>query len=1353
MPMNMNRIENALRRDATDDDLREWGARFNPETGQMDGLPKQAGWRGVLSDGRGGVMTEVSVGANIDGREMEIPLIVPDSTEDDLQRIAGIARGETKEVPADLVAKAAAFARRRIAEGKSAFYDGAEEDEALRRVTEEGGWRFSNETPLIFRYGNDSETMRRALLEDPLAMVATKDRPAFARYMKLAGMDEQQMREAAMKQVASRWFANQYNLPFEQVKEGFGALTRNVFGKDMSVQDVYMALREMKQREYDASFGRRMERTGRNLYAGLAEAEKGLSDTARVVAVEGLSGLNRLANTLVYTPLAHLAEKQGYADLGQTLRGSIEADPLASVRGWLRDHSRAMRQLSEYQQQAGGDTGGFGEDIWLGVIRNLPNILLVVGMAEIKAGTYASGALGAITGASEYADTENMSYEKRLLNALAVGGAEAFFENWTGAGAIVRRFWNRPLPAGEIRKLSTGFGATLMRTARDLGLSAVGEGWEEVETGIVQRFSNLLFGKDGKTLAGMSLMELAHALLDDAPMEFAVGAVSGGLMGSMGAHARYKANKWNAAQLNARADILGAARADLAKLEKAKNPTPEQVKQIEFLRGAIAEQNSDAIIDNVIREFQQRQKADADDDLTTDEWAKKQAAEGIDELKQMAADGKQGAAKSALSRLVDEAVRELNLGDLAPVLVNTPEELPEPLYRKYLADGRPAVDGVYNPGDGRVYLVARNLSAGTIKKVILHEAVGHKGLRELFGDNYNAFLNEIADTFPEEIAAVAQRRKFDLTNPARRLEAIDEFLAERSEAGIDDAGTWKKIVGRFRAFLRRIGWDLGWTDDDLAYLLRQSASHLRRGRQAAQGGDGRFSVVGEQGARSMAEAETLAGNLETARIMQSFGKDARTIKLATGWELGGDGLWRMELPDARIKREFAHIPDALLQTAIGPLADYVDAPELFEAYPQLKDTTFTITSMPIGTSGSYEWKTDTIRINRSELMRSEEWRAIEKAWSQRASAEERGDTKEIARMDEYIETMTESLLYRIDHTLIHEIQHAIQHIEGFAEGGSPESAAPLVRNRPLIAVPRYRKLIDDAEAVFELNDGRVILSAFQEEDFADEKQGAASEMREWLSSRDGEAQKRGYESAADLYRKLKDMYDGETPYGKYRRLAGEVEARNVQTREDMTMEERRQSLLDDTADVAPEDRIYIRDLARDSAMAEEAGFATGDPDIDQAYPVRSARNQQEALAALKRLAGKNIINRETGLPAQINRTQRDKLVSSASREKSNANGFSNEDHFHAVSNIDRLYENATMVDDRQDRDNNADVLSIKRFVAPVYLNGEFAEAYITVKETVGSKIYSLELDELKKPSDTQGSTLPKDRYYIPEGWL
>lgn len=127
----------AVRSHATDEDLKTWGKRHNPATGQMDGDQKQAGWRGVLSDGKGGVMTEVSVGTEIDGKEVEIPLIVPDSTKEDLERIAKIANGELTKIPDDLMDKAVSFARKRLSEGKSAFYNGDKEDESLRRVKTE----------------------------------------------------------------------------------------------------------------------------------------------------------------------------------------------------------------------------------------------------------------------------------------------------------------------------------------------------------------------------------------------------------------------------------------------------------------------------------------------------------------------------------------------------------------------------------------------------------------------------------------------------------------------------------------------------------------------------------------------------------------------------------------------------------------------------------------------------------------------------------------------------------------------------------------------------------------------------------------------------------------------------------------------------------------------------------------------------------------------------------------------------------------------------------------------------------------------------------------------------------------
>ena len=86
--------------------------------------------------------------------------------------------------------------------------------------------------------------------------------------------------------------------------------------------------------------------------------------------------------------------------------------------------------------------------------------------------------------------------------------------------------------------------------------------------------------------------------------------------------------------------------------------------------------------------------------------------------------------------------------------------------------------------------------------------------------------------------------------------------------------------------------------------------------------------------------------------MDADGRDPREIKRVTGWEKGGDGLWRFELSDLKFKRD--RDLDEIMSTD-GKLADYVDAPELFEAYPELKDVNLKLTSqLPAGTWGGLQ---------------------------------------------------------------------------------------------------------------------------------------------------------------------------------------------------------------------------------------------------------------------------------------------------------------------------------------------------------------------------------------------------------------
>lgn len=129
----------------------------------------------------------------------------------------------------------------------------------------------------------------------------------------------------------------------------------------------------------------------------------------------------------------------------------------------------------------------------------------------------------------------------------------------------------------------------------------------------------------------------------------------------------------------------------------------------------------------------------------------------------------------------------------------------------------------------------------------------------------------------------------------------------------------------------------------------------------------------------------------------------------------------------------------------------------------------------------------------------------------------------------------------------------------------------------------------------------------------------------------------------------------------------------------------------------------------------------------------STATLEKTKAALKALAGKPLHNDETGIDAQINAVQANKIVSNEAVRKSINNGFSSKEHNAAAAIIDRLWKYATLGKSAPDRNNDPNIASIKRFVSPVFFGNKSAYAYITAKESVehGHRIYSLELEKLE----------------------
>jgi hypothetical protein len=86
-----------------------------------DGTPKGSGFLGELKRPDGGVMTEYSVGVNIDGKEMDIPTLVPTLTQDEVNHV--LTMKDSDPMPESIVKKAVEHAKGRIAQGKGPFAD------------------------------------------------------------------------------------------------------------------------------------------------------------------------------------------------------------------------------------------------------------------------------------------------------------------------------------------------------------------------------------------------------------------------------------------------------------------------------------------------------------------------------------------------------------------------------------------------------------------------------------------------------------------------------------------------------------------------------------------------------------------------------------------------------------------------------------------------------------------------------------------------------------------------------------------------------------------------------------------------------------------------------------------------------------------------------------------------------------------------------------------------------------------------------------------------------------------------------------------------------------------------------
>lgn len=155
-------------------------------------------------------------------------------------------------------------------------------------------------------------------------------------------------------------------------------------------------------------------------------------------------------------------------------------------------------------------------------------------------------------------------------------------------------------------------------------------------------------------------------------------------------------------------------------------------------------------------------------------------------------------------------------------MVSSVDEITNKAAKAAVEEGR-KVTGWYDEKTGEVHLYMPNIhDRYTAEKTIWHEVVGHKGMRELFGDErFDKFLREVwYDLDKPENAdlkkLVDEERKF---NPLNIYDAIEEGIARLAEDGKGEAGFWKGIKNKVSDFLHEIGYRIAPNTKDVKYLL------------------------------------------------------------------------------------------------------------------------------------------------------------------------------------------------------------------------------------------------------------------------------------------------------------------------------------------------------------------------------------------------------------------------------------------------------------------------------------------------------------------------------------------------------
>lgn len=564
---------------------------------------------------------------------------------------------------------------------------------------------------------------------------------------------------------------------------------------------------------------------------------------------------------------------------------------------------------------------------------------------------------------------------------------------------------------------------------------------------------------------------------------------------------------------------------------------------------------------------------------------------------------------------------------------------------RLFSDGE-SINGFYDTKSGITFLVGPNLDAKTAPAVLLHEVTHSQQRSEIDARSMKlingrakeknadlkAFLETVSQrmidageygnplestTYIVEQAIIEGRSQGYTLADSKFLNAIEKTLGSTVASIVRD---FTKMV---RQFALRRGLPINITLDDLVQYAMASVEQAAKGNIATENKGGMaYSFAGEDALTadlaSLAEAKKqIATDLTPDQVRKN-----------TGWMQGAEGRWRFEIDDSKASFVDAPMLDSYLAGTLTGEKKLNAADQ--KALNLLKLKERKMSAEVFGAKDKeteawdqlfYEWHQVKQQIQTLERRASGEFMNVGSLLKHDQLLNAYPGMKNIKirlavddsvtmngfydRKDNLIE-MTAPNKEKLMDGLLHELQHAIQSIEGFARGGSPSQFdykdatseyLGRVSNKIIDLLNSNKEFgatVRKVKQEFTKLSNKYPLVTKDGQESVNWDKVPTDESEAYFKLLDETEKHPEVERWHDLeteYRIVRRDGKTLTPFEQYQSLAGEVEARNVESRRYFTEEERKEFSPIASEDFQRQDQTirYSRNAKAKAGVQHSAG--------------------------------------------------------------------------------------------------------------------------------------------------------------------